>query len=497
MKKEDLFDLLGGADEKSVLEAREYRAQKEYSQPQSGQTQRKRPAWVKRAALAACVALVFGAAAGYPLLFSGGSPEVAGNYPPGVTVISAQTPDPVAAEMNNRQFIESDAHWNWWQAYRKKVNESAKLQEDLNSYYSSIMSQLLEAEDENTVASPLNLYIAFAMLAETADGNTRQQILDLLGTPDIETLRQTVQALWQSNYVDTPMVKSLLANSLWLREGDNFNEETLQVLAENYLASSFRGQPGSEEMDQALRAWTDANTGGLLKEYTKDLKLDPSTVAAIMSTLYYKAIWSNEFFAKDNTQEVFHGTKGDTDVDMMHRSDTMFVYRTEAFTAVSLGLVDSGSMFFYLPSEGTDVNELASDPDVLSAIWHDNDPADEGRAVPLVNLSVPKFKVSAKTDLLDAMKALGLTDAMDPGTADFSPLREEGENLFINSAEHAATVEIDENGVTGAACTMMAYGEGALFVEEEIDFVLDRPFLFLVTGMDGSVLFSGIVRNIE
>jgi serine protease inhibitor len=95
------------------------------------------------------------------------------------------------------------------------------------------------------------------------------------------------------------------------------------------------------------------------------------------------------------------------------------------------------------------------------------------------------------------MKALGLTDALDPGTADFTPLREEGENLFISSAEHAATVEIDENGVTGAAYTMMAYGEGALLVEEEIDFVLDRPFLFVVTGMDGSVLFSGIVRNIE
>ena len=52
MKKEDLFDLLGGADEKEVMNAREYRAQKT------------RPAWVKWAALAACVALVFGAVVG-------------------------------------------------------------------------------------------------------------------------------------------------------------------------------------------------------------------------------------------------------------------------------------------------------------------------------------------------------------------------------------------------------------------------------------------------
>ena len=32
--------------------------------------------------------------------------------------------------------------------------------------------------------------------------------------------------------------------------------------------------------------------------------------------------------------------------------------------------------------------------------------------------------------------------------------------------------------------------------EEEVDFVLDRPFLFLVTARDGSILFAGTVCNI-
>ena len=58
-------------------------------------------------------------------------------------------------------------------------------------------------------------------------------------------------------------------------------------------------------------------------------------------------------------------------------------------------------------------------------------------------------------------------------------------------------VEIDENGVTGAAYTMLAVTEGAALPDETLDFVLDRPFLFIVTGADGSVLFSGIVRNID
>lgn len=36
---------------------------------------------------------------------------------------------------------------------------------------------------------PLSLYMALAMLAELTDGNSRQQVLDLLDVPDLETLR--------------------------------------------------------------------------------------------------------------------------------------------------------------------------------------------------------------------------------------------------------------------------------------------------------------------
>ena len=81
-------------------------------------------------------------------------------------------------------------------------------------YYSSLMEKLLVSKDDNTVCSPLNTYIAFSMLAEVSDGNTRKQILDMLGTSDIETLRKNVSKLWEINYVDTPILKSLLANSL-------------------------------------------------------------------------------------------------------------------------------------------------------------------------------------------------------------------------------------------------------------------------------------------
>ena len=61
-------------------------------------------------------------------------------------------------------------------------------------------------------------------------------------------------------------------------------------------------------------------------------------------------------------------------------------------------------------------------------------------------------------------------------------------------ANHAARVVIDEEGCTAAAFTVVAPG-GSAAPEDEVDFVLDRPFLFCITGDSGLPLFVGIVNN--
>lgn len=479
MKKEELFKAMEDIDDKSIEKAGSYKAV------------RKRPAWVKWGLPAVCAALILGVLFRYPLKTPGGG-SARGSA--GILAVEAQYPDPVGENMSVQEFMDSDAHLDWWDKYHDQLSNATVHQESLRDYYASIMGNLLVSKDENTVCSPLNIYTALAMLAEVSDGNTRKQILDVLDVPDIGTLRRNIKELWENNYVNTPSLKSTLANSLWLNDSVTYNQNTLKTLAEEYYASSFSGRPGTEEMNEALRAWTDRNTGELLKDQTKNMKLDPNTVLALVSTIYYKASWTDAFYPESTAQEIFHGIKGDTTVDMMHKSDTMEVYKGENFTALSLNLTDSGAMYFYLPHEGMDVNVLASDPEVFSALEF----SEGGNwSYPEVHLSVPKFKVSADTDLIDTLKELGITDALDPSAADFTPVTEEEKSLYISSAEHAALVEIDENGVTGAAYTMLAMTEGAALPSDEIDFVLDRPFMFVVTGRDGSILFSGIVRNID
>ena len=411
-----------------------------------------------------------------------------------VHMVKAVYPGAESEGISSETFLMGESHWDWWQNYRETVDASVQLQQNMDEYYTAIQKELLVTEeDRNTVCSPLNIYIALAMLSEVSDDSTRAQIMDVLKTSDIDSLRSRTAALWRANYLDTPAVKSILADSMWLRNDIAYNEETLQRLADIYYVSSFSGEMGSAELDRQLQEWTDENTGGLLSDYTKDMTLDERTVLGLVSTIYYKASWANRFSPDRTDTAVFHGAGGDTEVQMMHRDLMTSLYQTDRFRAIGLNLTDSGTMYFFLPEEGTDVKDLAADADVLS-ICRNHWEGDMG--FPIVHLSVPKFKVTGKTDLLESLKDLGIIDALDPDLADFSPLTDEAEQIFVNSAEHAAMVEIDEEGVTGAAYTELAMA-GAGMPQEEIDFVLDRPFFFTVVSPDFSLLFSGIVQTIE
>lgn len=89
-----------------------------------------------------------------------------------------------------------------------------------------------------------------------------------------------------------------------------------------------------------------------------------------------------------------------------------------------------------------------------------------------------------------------MTDIFDPTESDFSPMTEEVGALAINDAMHDARVMIDEDGCTASAYVTMMDGTGAPDSAEHIDFVLDRPFIFVVTSEMGLPLFVGIVNQL-
>lgn len=501
-KAELLSDAVGLLEEKIVEEAAEKRSFEIKTVEEAAEKQpfeakkiltsktvsRRRNIFIPLVSLAACGAIVIGS-----LYLGGNKPSPIERPVYAETVAEADYPDVPQYPFDDES--NSDRYNTWREYQSERYNEGQILEADaLKQFSSRINESLVSAEQKNNIVySPVNLYIAMAMLAETAEGESRSQILELAGAESMEQMRTYASALWRSTYQMDGLSEVDLANSLWINSGAEFNPDTISLLAEKYFASMYRGDPASEEITGALREWFGKHTGGLFENTEKSLSLDSDTVAALCSTIYFSAKWRYEFWEENNGITTFHGENGDADAEFMNMTlSSERLYFGEDYSAYPMLLRESGNMWLILPEEGKTVYDVLYkgeyyDMLTLPADWENADFFD-------VNLSVPKFDISSEIDLIGDT-ALGELDIFDPAKADFSALTDE--KLTVNKATHAARVMIDEKGCTGAAFTDIRYANtGSGSDCEDMDFVLDRPFIFVITNDFHQPLFVGVVNNI-
>ncbi len=404
-------------------------------------------------------------------------------------------PESARDENDNVDWSEYDALLKKWTKANMERREKAADAPDMNAFMTSLTHELMkEHKGKNLAFSPANIYIALAMLAETAEGNTRAEILEVLGSPDIETLRKQTAALLAAESWDDGVQKSALANSIWMNKNIIYNADTLNKIAEVYGASSFSGDMAQKEYSEALCAWLDENTGGLLKDAIEGTEFDPMTVLAIASTIYFKDSWEMEFNKENTYEDIFHADTGDITCDFMHKNLRTECFMGDNYVAMREPLNSDGAVYMLLPDEGVTVEEMLEGGALdafgrpaaaLSGEWKELD----------VKLSVPKLDISSKFDMKSVLWEMGMKDCFDWNSADFSPLTDLP-NVYVDEVTHAARVKTDEEGIEAAAYTIIWMKAAGAFMEiEKIELNFDRPFAFVVTGVTGAPLFVGIVNT--
>ena len=273
-------------------------------------------------------------------------------------------------------------------------------------------------------------------------------------------------------------------------------QDTMDILARDFYASSYRGKMGSGQFNKALQSWLNEQTEGLLKEQSGNIELDSGTILALASTVYFRAKWNDEFSKKDTAPQIFHTPAGDVETDFMHQRDDQVYYWGDNFAAVSQYFEQGGSMWFLLPDEGITPEELLSDVQAMNFLFTANRYEWENQKFIFVNKSIPKFDVASQFDLGEGLHALGVTDVFDPALSDFTPMTTDvSVPITLSQTSHAARVVIDEEGCTATAFTTIAGTGAAAPPDDEVDFILDRPFLFCITSQNDLPLFVGIVNS--
>ncbi len=365
----------------------------------------------------------------------------------------------------------------------------------MNAFAYRTAAKVLKGGKESGCYSPLSLYQALAILASGAEGQTRDEILSLLGMTDKETLAEESGKLYRVNYSDNEADVLKIANSLWLDETGpdgapvQYHQDWVLSAAADYYASVYAAEFGQEDTALALGQWIADNTGGMLRPAPETLGLDADTVMAIVNTLWYQTHWTESFAEEDNTTEDFTTEDGETvQAEYMHQTDDMGSYvRGADYTKASLSLT-RGRMIVVLPDEGTAVDDLLSE----ERLWDVFESSDYQSAE--VQWSVPKFTTDATYQLEELLQELGVQQAFGDD-ADFSDISDTA--LKLTKVQQGTHIAVNEDGVEAAAYTFMGM-EAAGLPEEDPEIVkmdLNRPFIYLITANDGSALFLGVVRN--
>ncbi|MDE0014483.1 MAG: serpin family protein [Candidatus Poribacteria bacterium] len=354
----------------------------------------------------------------------------------------------------------------------------------------------LAYKNKNTLISPFSVSIALAMARNGAAGETERAMRNALQLQALDPQLLNVNYVFLQKALQAPDSKVTLkiANSLWGAEGIEFDPGFLnrnrQFLDTEISTLDFTDPNNVSTINESVAANTNGGIPNMIPA------IDPATVLCLISGIYFKGSWQEEFDVLQTREEPFNHADGSiTPVSMMRRTDWYPYYADADFQAVSLPFGDGQmGMYIFLPSRNTNLKTFLAGLSVESwEQWMTSFFREE------VSLVMPKFKLEYAAELRNALSLLGMGIAFDRVRADLSRTRVSPQRLYLSYVSHTAIVEVNEEG-TEAATGTFVFADAIAFAEEAaesippIPFIVDRPFFFAIRdNQTGTVLFMGVV----
>jgi len=180
-------------------------------------------------------------------------------------------------------------------------------------------------------------------------------------------------------------------------------------------------------------------------------------------------------------------------VSLMHSSESVYLH--DENTAGFLKYYKNANYAFcaLLPDEGIEIWDYAAS---MTGEKFRNlmDSAMGGYDI---TAAIPKFESEYDVEMSNILKTMGMTDAFDGGSADFTGLGTSPMgNIYISRVLHKTYISVDEKGTKAAAVT--AVEAVAESIPEQRTVICDRPFVYAVIDTQTKLpLFIGTVMEVN
>ncbi len=366
--------------------------------------------------------------------------------------------------------------------------------EDITSELTSFSLDLLEnlyTDDENLLISPLSVVSALGMTANGGAGYTLAQTEHALGTDTDSVNAYMSEYLRDIREKSSDEASVYSANSIWYKNDSalSVSEDFLQRVSD-YYAPDVYASDFTERTVSEINAWIDEETSGLISGAPLDIS--DRHLMFIINALAFDALWETEYYDGSVREGVFTASDGtEQPAEFMHSNQLRYIKTENSVGFRQDYLGDDYSFVALLPD--AEISDFIADltaEDISIAL-------EEKRSETVIS-ALPKFSFDYEVKLTHALINLGMEDAFDPVSADFSPMAySDFGNIFIDDVIHTTTIDVDQRGTRAGAVT----GAGASVAEEPLDVkevTLDRPFVFMIVDNERNFpLFIGVVNSIS
>jgi serpin B len=337
---------------------------------------------------------------------------------------------------------------------------------------------------ENVCFSPYSVSTALALTYAGARGDTAKQMSKVLRfDPDQDKLHPAFAAL--ARQIREPGKgfegEVHVANAMWTVH--DVRAPFRETLDRHYGALVRKTKfADGEAARKEINGWVAEQTRERITELIPKGSIDSSTKSVLVNALFFHSTWQTVFDKRQTVDGPFYRTPTDhLEVPMMRLKEGRLRYaKLEGAEAVELPYKGGQfSMVLLLPERHDRMADAEARLADLGG-WI-------GKFSPrVVNLTLPKFKLSHHIPLRSALEAIGLREPFLP-RADFAGISP-GCPPFT-WVYHQATLEVDETGTTAAAATAIGRKLSGL-VRPPVQLTFDRPFLLCLRDVrQGTVLF--------